>query len=136
MPPIDLSALTLVQVLTLAVVLAAFDLAAAVVSALVSGTFDASRLPDFLVTHVLSRIFPIGALALLGSGGPAIGLPLIPPLFALAIAGLAAYLVETVASISASLPKALPAPVQTGPRTPTPDDPAPNAPATPTPDGS
>lgn len=125
----DLNALTLVQVLTLAVVLAAFDLVAAVVSSLVTHTFDPAKLPNFLVDHVLARIFPIGALAVIGAGGPYIGLPLIPPMFALALAGLAAYLVATVASISASLPLSSPiasfpatepSNVTTGPVTPIP----------------
>ena len=93
----DLTTLSAVQVLIVALVLAVVDTGYAIVSAFANRTFSLGKVADFLTTHVLQRIFPIFALVAISASvtGPAS-----TGLFALALAGLTAYLLETVGSIS------------------------------------
>lgn len=95
---IDLTRLTVSQVVTMAAVLAAIDTVAAIVLALGRGTFSLAYVGVWLTSHVAMRVFPIYALVILGAGLPGLT-PGVPALFALAVAGLAAYLGETVKSI-------------------------------------
>lgn len=95
---VDLTRLTVTEVATLAAVLAVIDTLAAIVLAIGKGTFSLAYVGVWLTSHVAMRIFPIYALAILGAGLAGIT-PAIPALFILAVAGLAAYLGETVKSI-------------------------------------
>jgi hypothetical protein len=94
----DLSNLTLVQVFATLAVIAAFDVLTAIVLSIVQNKFSLGAVAVWLQSHVIKRAFPIFALAVIGHG---IGdvVVAIPPAFVLAIAGLGAYLLETVASI-------------------------------------
>lgn len=99
----DLSNLTLVQVFALLGLVAAFDVLTAIVAAIVQGKFSLGAVAVWLQSHVLKRAFPIFALATLGHGIPALDVPPIGPAYIVALAGLGAYILETVASIRASL---------------------------------
>lgn len=99
----DLSALTLQQVFGLLAVIAAFDVLTAIAASVAQGKFSLGAVAVWLQSHVLKRAFPIFALAVIGHGIPPLGVPPIEPAFILAIAGLSAYVLETVASIRASL---------------------------------
>lgn len=94
---VDLTRLTVTQVATLAAVLAVVDTLSAIVLAIGKGTFSLAYVGVWLTSHVAMRIFPIYALAILGAG--LLGTPAVPALFILAVAGLTAYLGETVKSI-------------------------------------
>jgi len=98
----DLNSLTLVQVFGLLALVAAFDVLGSMALAVVQGKFSLGAVAIWLQSHVLRRSFPIFALAVIGHGISAGGteiVPAIPPAFALALAGLAAYVLETVASL-------------------------------------
>jgi hypothetical protein len=56
------------------------------------------------------RVTPILLLAALGNGVPAFDIPAIPPAFALSVAGLAAYVLETIASLRDSFRRSDPPP--------------------------
>ena len=102
---IDLTHLTLTQVFTLSATVAVLDTLAAMALAVTQGVFSLGAVAIWLQSHVLKRVFPILALAVLGSGftaGETVILPAIPPAFGLAILGLTAYVLETVASIRGS----------------------------------
>lgn len=96
---IDLTALTITQVFTLTAVVAVLDVLSAMALAVVQGKFSLGAVAVWLQSHVLKRVFPILALAVIGHGIPAADVPAIGPAFALALAGLTAYVLETVASI-------------------------------------
>jgi hypothetical protein len=103
MPEIPiLSDLTLLGVITFTLLITAVDVIGAYLLAASQGKFDLSYVAGWLTSHTLKRVFPIYALAALGAGIPAAGIPEIPPLFIAATAGVAAYLGETVASIIAN----------------------------------
>lgn len=76
--------------------IAAFaDLATGVFASLKDNTFSMDALAAFLRKHILGRVCPLGVLLALGYyGGPA-GEMFLP----FAIAGLAAYAAETIASV-------------------------------------
>jgi hypothetical protein len=99
---IDLSALTLTQVFGLLTLVAIVDVAAAIALSVVHGNFSGGAVAIWVQSHVLRRIFPIFALAVIGHGVPQLDIPQIPPAFGLALAGLTAYVIETVVSISKS----------------------------------
>ena len=102
----DLNNFTLVQVFSTLAIIAAFDVLAAIVLSVVQGKFSLGAVAIWLQSHVLRRAFPIFALAVFGHGLSAGGtefVPAIPAAFALALAGLAAYILETVASIRDSI---------------------------------
>ena len=97
--PIDLNSLTIVQVFTLAALVAAIDTLGSIALSITQNKFSLGAVAIWLQSHVLKRVFPILALAVIGNGVPPLGVPSIPPAFALALAGLAAYVLETIASI-------------------------------------
>lgn len=100
---IDLTALALPQFLGLLLLVAGIDTAFSVVLAIANGNFDGEYLLDFLRTHILAKVAPIFALALIGSGVPALGIPAIPPAWGFALISGGLYVANTVASIKGSL---------------------------------
>lgn len=98
---VDLSGITLLQLLLITAAVAALDTLSGIFGAISAKTFSWDVVANFLQTHVLQRVFPILGLAFLsqtlgsGTSGAA--------LWGLALAGLAAYVAETVASISSNL---------------------------------
>ncbi len=98
---LDLENLTLVQVIGLTCLVTVIDVLGGIALAAVHGTFSLAYVAVWLQSHVLPRVFPILALAVIGHGIPADGsiVPAIPFAFGLALAGLAAYVLETVASL-------------------------------------
>lgn len=106
----DLSGLNFTAVIALAALCAAADLGWNVLLALKNGNFSGSYVADFLVSHVAVRVAPISFLAILGNGVPALGVPAIPVITGLAVAGLVAYLTETVVSLAAATKSTVPAP--------------------------
>ena len=100
---LDLSTLSLLQIVILLFALTALDWVAGVGGAIAHKTFSVNQVADFLASHVLSRVIPLIFAAAVGQGVPQIGLAAVPAVWALFLAGGAAYLAETVASISASL---------------------------------
>jgi hypothetical protein len=110
----DLANLTLTQVFGLLAVTAAFDVLTAIVASIVQGVFSLGAVAIWLQSHVLKRAFPIFALAVLGHGIPVLDVPPIGPAYVVALAGLGAYVMETVASIRGSLDSAA-RPVDTSP---------------------
>jgi len=105
---IDLSALTLTQVFGLLALIAAIDILGSMALAIVQGVFSLGATAVWLQSHVLKRAFPIFALAVIGHGVPTFDIPPIPFAFGLAVAGLAAYVLETVASLRDSFGNAEP----------------------------
>jgi len=99
---INLSAITLQQAFALLTVITLIDVAGAYLLAVIHGNFSLGVVALWLQSHTIRRVFPIFALAVLGHGAPQIGLPEIPAAWAMAVVGLTAYVVETVASIAAS----------------------------------
>lgn len=99
MPDLDLSNLTIQQVVGLTILTTAIDVLGGILLAIVHGTFSLSYVAVWLQSHVVPRVFPILALAAIGNGVPAFGVPAIPFAYALALAGLAAYVLETIASL-------------------------------------
>ena len=110
---IDLSALTLLQLLGVLLVTAAIDTLSGVFGALSAGTFSWSVVASFLQSHVLARVFPILGLGFLAQtlGTDQAG----AAIWGVALLGLAAYVAETVASISSNLGTRSPAPVVEAP---------------------
>lgn len=94
-----LSDLTLLGVVTLTLLITAIDVVGAYLLAAAQGKFDLGYVANWLTSHSLKRVFPIYALALLGTGVEAAGIPAIPPLFVAATVGVGGYLGETVKSI-------------------------------------
>lgn len=95
----DLTTLSLASFLGLLLLVAAIDVATAIVLAVAHGTFSADVVMGYIRTHVLMRIFPIFGLALLGHGITKLGIPAIAPAWAAAIASFLGYIVETVGSL-------------------------------------
>jgi len=99
---LDFTDLSIVQVVSLAIVLAVIDTLGAIVLSVIQGKFSLGAVAIWLQSHVLRRVFPILALAVVGQGVTINGtafLPAIPFAFGLSIAGLTAYAVETIASL-------------------------------------
>jgi hypothetical protein len=113
----DFTNLPLTALFTYLILIAAIDVGFNIIMAIVHGNFSGSYVADFLRTHILLRVFIIGALGILGHGVPALGVPAIPAVSLAATGGLAAYVVETVASLVQALHETTPRPQ---PPTPTP----------------
>ena len=96
---IDLTNLTIRQVIALALTLAAVDFLGSVALAVKRGTFAFDLVLTVLRTHVLAKVFPIIALAVLGHGIPALDVPALAPAALAATAALALYALETTASL-------------------------------------
>lgn len=103
MPDLDLTSLTLVQVIGLTALITFLDFIGSVLFAAAKGKFDLAYIAVWLQSHVPTRIFPILGLALVGQGVPALNIPAIPFAFGLALTGLTAYALETVASLRDSM---------------------------------
>ena len=126
----DLTNLPITALFTYLLLIAVIDVAFNVVMAFVHGNFSAIYVADFLRTHILLRVFVIGALGILlrvfvigalgilGHGVAALGVPAIPAVSLAATGGLAAYAIETIASLREGLTDTSPAP---SPPTPTPE---------------
>lgn len=95
----DLTNLTLRGLISLLVILAATDVAINSVLAIIRSTFSIAAGLDYLRTHVLLRVFPIAALALVGHGIAALDVPAILAASLAAQASLALYAIETLASL-------------------------------------
>ena len=76
----DFTNLPLTAIFSYLVIVAAVDVGFNIVLSFVHGDFSAIYVADFLRTHILLRVFPIGAAAILGHGVPALGVPAIPAL--------------------------------------------------------
>lgn len=113
----DLTNIPLIALFTYLILVAALDVGFNVVLSIVHGDFSALYVADFLRTHILLRVFIIGALGVLGHGISALEVPAIPAVSLAATGGLAAYIVETVASLVQALHETTPRPQ---PPTPTP----------------
>lgn len=103
---VDLSALTLTQAFATLAVVAAFDVLGSIALSVIQGKFSLGAVATWIQSHVLKRVFPIFAMAVLGHGIAANGtvfVPAIEPAWLVAIAALAAYVLETVASIRDSI---------------------------------
>lgn len=107
---IDLSAITLQQLIGLTVLVTVIDVLGGIALAAVHGTFSLGYVAVWLQSHVVPRVFPILALGIVGHGIPALDVPPIPFAFGLAIAGLTAYVLETIASLRDSFRDAAPPP--------------------------
>lgn len=98
----DLTSLTVVQLWTYLIAIAAVDVVFNVVLAILGGTFSSAYLLEYLRSHVVLRVFVIGALGAVGHGLPALGFPEIPAATLAATGSLALYVVETVGSLIAA----------------------------------
>lgn len=114
MPNIDLTNITLEGLVFLTVIVAAIDIIGSILAAIVKREFNLAFVAVWLESHGLKRVLPIFAFAWLGHGVTQLGVPAIPALFDMAVAGLTAYLLETVASLIASSKDASP-PVDVSP---------------------
>jgi uncharacterized membrane protein YdjX (TVP38/TMEM64 family) len=101
--PIDLSSLTVEEVLLVALALAVVDTISGIAGALATHTLDVSRLAEWVTTHVLQRVLPIVALVAIAAALPQ-G-PGADAVRATAVAALASYLAETVSSIASNVPR-------------------------------
>jgi predicted tellurium resistance membrane protein TerC len=101
----DLTNLTLVQLWTYLIAIAAVDVVFNVVIAILGGTFSSQYLLEYLRSHVVMRVFVIGTLGAVGHGIPAAGIPEIPAATLAATGSLALYVVETVGSLIAASQK-------------------------------
>lgn len=112
---IDLTALTLWQVFGLLTLVAFLDVAGSTALAAVKGTFSLGAVAIWIQSHVLRRVFPIFGLAVLGHGIPQLDVPAIDIAFGLALTALAAYVLETIASLRDSFGGDTEAPTDTSP---------------------
>jgi len=115
---LDFSTLTLPEIFGLLFLIALVDVAGSIALAIVGRTFDLGAVAIWLQSHVLKRAFPIFALAVLGNGIPTLNIPAIAPAFAMALAGLAAYALETIASLRTSFGGDTAPPTDTSPSFP------------------
>jgi hypothetical protein len=113
---IDLNNLTLTQVFGTLAIIALADIASAIALSVVHGDFSPGKTAIWLQSHVLRRTFPIFSLAVIGHGIVPLDIPAIGPAFIAALAGLTAYVIETLASIQNSFKDTTP-PTDTTPVT-------------------
>lgn len=97
-----LSTLTPLGVLTVTALITVIDVVTAYILAFTQGKFNLGFAAEWLISHTAKRVTPIYALLAFGVGLPALDIPAIPALFALAVAGVIGYAAETVASIQAN----------------------------------
>lgn len=95
----DLSALTLVQLVSVFIFFTAIDTGFAWITAAANGTFDAAYALDFLRSHIATKGAPILGMAIIGAGIPQLGIPSIPVAFAAAVAALGVYILQVIASV-------------------------------------
>ena len=99
---LDFTDLALTSVVATLLLFGALDTVGSVLIAVVSKTFSGAYLLGFLESHVQKVWFPIFALALAGTGIPALNIPPIPAASLAATGALAAYAVTTLASLQQS----------------------------------
>lgn len=114
----DLSNIPLPTLFAYLFIVAFADTAWNVLLSFVHGNFSAAYVADFIRTHILLRVFAIGLTGSLGAGWPGLGIPAIPAASLAASLALAAYVVETIASLKEGLTDTRPVPT---PPTPTPE---------------
>jgi hypothetical protein len=114
---IDLTGLTLWQVFGFLTLVALIDIAGSIALALVKGTFNLGSIAVWIQSHVLRRVFPIFGLAVIGHGIPQLNIPAIDIAFGMALAALAAYALETIASLRDSFGGNTEPPTNTTPAT-------------------
>jgi hypothetical protein len=117
---VDFTALTVWQVFGLAALLALLDTGGSMALAVVKGTFSLGSVAVWVQSHVLRRVFPIVALAILGHGIGTAASWIVPPIdtaFDLALVALAAYALETIASLRDSFGGDTAPPKDTAPQT-------------------
>lgn len=104
---IDLTHLSLLQLLIVLLITAAVDTLTGIVGAVMSHTFTVDLVATYLETHVLKRVFPILGVGFLAQslGGPEGAGAVI---WAGALLSLGAYVAETVASVQTNLATAIP----------------------------
>lgn len=108
MPNIDLSSLTFAQFAIALFVVMIVDFLFGVVTALAHGTFSIDKLLNVVETHLLPRVFPIGATGLIAWAVPqAANAHDVIWLSALGL--LAAYMLETLASVAGNVSAGNPA---------------------------
>lgn len=99
----DLNNLTLTQIVLGLLALTVADFVSGAGMAIVNHTFSVHVVADFISLHILGRVIPLSFLAAIGVGIPQIGLAGIPAVFAIFLAGGAAYVAETLASIATNV---------------------------------
>ena len=109
---IDLTGITWGQMLLVTLTVAAVDTLSGIFSAIGNKTFSWGVVAEYLTTHVLRRVFPIVGLSFLsqtlpGTTGQAV--------WGICLVSLAAYVAETVASVSSNLGTPSQAPVVEAP---------------------
>jgi hypothetical protein len=116
---IDINDITLAQGALLLCLVTAIDVLGSMAIAAMQGKFSLAYVAIWIQSHTLRRVFPIFGLAVLGHGlssGETAFLPAIPVFWAMAVAGLAAYLLETVKSLQNSFgPEDTPPPPDVSP---------------------
>jgi len=100
---LDFANLSLTALFTYLVLLTSIDVGVNVLLSLINRNFSGAYVADFIRTHILVRVFAIGALGVLGHGVPALGVPPIQVLTLAATGALAAYAIETVNSVRSAL---------------------------------
>ena len=95
----DLTNLPVTSIVALALIVAALDVLISSALAVIKNAFDVALMMTYLRTHVLARVFPILALALVGHGVDQLGVPAIPAASLAAGASLALYAIETLGSL-------------------------------------
>lgn len=111
--------LSLTGLFTYLLLLTFVDVGVNVLLSVKNGNFSGIYVADFIRTHILLRVFAIGSLGVLGHGVPAFDVPAIPIVSVAATVALAAYAIETVASLKEAATKGtVPVPQ---PPTPTPE---------------
>jgi hypothetical protein len=95
----DLANLPLEAVVSTLLFFAVIDTLVAYGVALMNGNFQAAYALDFLRTHVLKVGAPILALAVIGHGVPAVGIPAMPPVSVMATGLLGIYILTVIASV-------------------------------------
>lgn len=97
-----LSHLTLQQFFGLLALITAVDTVGSMIAAGAKGTFSLAYVAVWVESHVLRRVFAIFSLGLVGHGIDALSIPAIEPAWWLGIAGLGAYVAETIKSLAES----------------------------------
>jgi len=99
----DLTNLPLSALLTYLILIAAVDVAFNTVLAIARSQFSPAYILEYLRTHILLRVFVIGALGVVGHGIPALEVPAIPAISAATSISLGLYIVETIASLRGAI---------------------------------
>lgn len=99
---LDLSGITIVGLATLLIIAGAIDVVGSQLIALSAGNWSSAYALNFIVSHVAKVWFPILALAVIGNGIEALGVPKIELATLAATGSLALYVLVTIASLKQS----------------------------------